>query len=127
MTARRVAVRAGLVAGVAPSRRFPVMRGGRPSRSSAWQGSPLWRSRSGPAGWAPPGPGARTSAERRAERSALSVGGSSVVVMAEKSSARHLTVVRAARRVEDGGEADRAAYWARVQALRAERERLRAG
>lgn len=51
--------------------------------------------------------------------------------MAEQSTTRHLRVARAATaRVERGtgvDERDRAAYWARLQALRAERQRLRAG
>ncbi|WP_404385631.1 hypothetical protein LL946_05625 [Knoellia locipacati] len=48
--------------------------------------------------------------------------------MAEDMTARRLRVVRAARRATDADEpADRAAYWARMQTLRAERQRLRAG
>ena len=48
--------------------------------------------------------------------------------MAENSSVRHLRVVRAARRGEVvTAEADREAYWARLEELRAERRRLRAG
>jgi hypothetical protein len=48
--------------------------------------------------------------------------------MAEESSVRHLRVVRPARRVEVvEGDADREAYWARLEELRAERQRLRAG
>jgi hypothetical protein len=55
--------------------------------------------------------------------------------MADNGTVRHLRVVRAARRaevvddidIEAGHDADRAAYWARLEALRAERQRLRAG
>lgn len=56
-----------------------------------------------------------------------------MVDMAEERTARHLRVVRAARRVDlvagddAAAEADREAYWTRLEALRAERQRLRAG
>lgn len=59
----------------------------------------------------------------------MSVVRPTVLDMAEQSTTRHLRVVRAAAPpVRTGAdESDRAAYWARVQALRAERQRLRAG
>lgn len=61
----------------------------------------------------------------------LSVGGPSVLGMADNDTVRHLRVVRADRRVEVVDDTDtdagRAAYWARLEALRAERQRLRAG
>ncbi|MFW5471342.1 hypothetical protein ACOCJ4_15005 [Knoellia sp. CPCC 206435] len=49
--------------------------------------------------------------------------------MAEESTTRHLRVVPAAARPADVGaeEPTREAYWARVRALRAERDRVRAG
>ncbi|KGN41716.1 hypothetical protein [Knoellia aerolata] len=49
--------------------------------------------------------------------------------MAEQSTTRHLRVVGAATRPAGarGDETAREAYWARLRALRAERERLRAG
>ncbi|CAN7290581.1 hypothetical protein [Knoellia sp. LjRoot47] len=48
--------------------------------------------------------------------------------MADDGTVRHLRVVRAARPVEVvGDDLDREAYWARLEQLRAERERLRAG
>ncbi|KGN34391.1 hypothetical protein N802_12345 [Knoellia sinensis KCTC 19936] len=45
--------------------------------------------------------------------------------MSDKTGSRHLRVVRDAKAA--AAEAERVAYWARLQALRAERERLRAG
>lgn len=52
----------------------------------------------------------------------------------DDSTRRHLRVVGEPRRADVvdeavgvGAGADRAAYWARLQALRAERQRLRAG
>lgn len=61
-------------------------------------------------------------------RRALSVGGRSVCAMAEQSKVRHLTAVGTAPRAEVlGNDADREAYWARLEQLRIERQRLRAG
>ena len=59
----------------------------------------------------------------------MSVGGPTVLDMTEESTTRHLRVVRAAARPADVGDEEptREAYWARVRALRAERDRLRAG
>lgn len=61
----------------------------------------------------------------------LSVAGPSVLSMAEQSTPRHLRVVRdpapQLERGSDRDEPDRAAYWARLQALRDERQRLRVG
>ena len=62
------------------------------------------------------------------ERRALSVGSRSVCVMAEQSKVRHLRAVGTAPRAEVvGDDADREAYWARLEQLRVERQRLRAG
>jgi hypothetical protein len=55
------------------------------------------------------------------------VGCPTVCVMAEKPSS-HLRVVDSARNVVVAAPEDsRSAYWAKVQALRDERQRLRAG
>lgn len=61
-------------------------------------------------------------------RERLSVGSRSVWVMAEQSKVRHLRAVATAPRAEVvGDDADREAYWARLEQLRVERQRLRAG
>ena len=57
----------------------------------------------------------------------LSVGGPTVLAMTEQRRPSHLRVVRSARAAEVVEDSTRAAYWAKVQQLRDERSRLRAG
>lgn len=57
----------------------------------------------------------------------MSVVAPSVVGMKDERTAPRLRVVRTDRRAEVSDDPGRAAYWARVQELRAERQRLRAG